>query len=212
MAIRARADALVLEVPDEAALQRGVPADQVPILGKPAERVAHRVSVLGHDQRHGAVARGVGLELLGVRVHGHDQVRVPVHLRPVRLVKLGVQRGDQRALVLDRPRRVAPLHVLIGRVEGDAVPRLISERPDEHRRVVLVPFHHRRRPLHVCIHPLGPPRQRRLGPTGAMTLNVRLVDKHEAVTVGEAQPERVVGVVRGAHGVDVEQLDGREVA
>ncbi len=66
----------------------------------------------------------------------------------------------QRALVVDRSihqSAVLILHELVGIEEIDAVTRFVTQRPEGDRGVVLVPFEHVDRPLHVCLLPFGVP-------------------------------------------------------
>ena len=99
---------------------------------------------------------------------------------------------------------VARLERCVGGLEGDAVARLVAHRPDNHRRVVLVAFEHSCCPLNVGIRPFRLISKGRFGVAAvAVRLDVGLVHEVEAELIGELVPAWVVGVVRGAHRVDV---------
>src|SRR5690606_34645480 len=117
--------------------------------------------------------------------------------------------GPVVPLVLDDAGGVVGTDPVVHGGEGGAAAGLVAERPDDHRGVVLVPVDHvlgagdaGRRPLGVVA---------RVGGTDAVGLEVGLVDEVEAVFVGEFVPQRVVGVVRGADGVDVQPFDEGDV-
>ena len=96
------ADAVVDPLPDEAALQRGVAVERRVVVGEAAVRVAHRVRVLAHDDRARiVVAQRVGLDRGELRVHRADDVGGRAAARPV---------APDRALVVQRPRRIALAH------------------------------------------------------------------------------------------------------
>ena len=80
------------------------------------------------------------------------------------------------------------------------VARLVAQRPDDDGGVVLVPLHHALAALHESQPPLGVLAELVPNPVG---LDVGLVHDVEADLVTQVQPARVVGIVRGAHGVEV---------
>ncbi|CAM5336683.1 hypothetical protein SPILM97S_01274 [Streptomyces pilosus] len=190
-----RVEGLVGEVPDPAALEDVVAADDVPVLPEVSVGVPHRVGVLDHDVRAGV--GGVPGALL-------DPCRALVHAGAD-----VAHAGAVVALVLDDAGGVVGADPVVHRGEGAAASGLVAERPDDHRGVVLVTVHHvpgagdaGRRPPGVAAGVLG---------TDAVGLEVGLVDEVEAVLVGEFVPQRVVRVVRGADGVDVRPLDEADV-
>ncbi len=186
---------LVDEVPDPAALEHVVAADQVPVLLEVAVGVPHRVGVLDHHVRPGV--GGVLRPLL-------DALRGVVHL--------GANVADARAvvaLVLDDAGGIVEADPVVHGGEGGAAARLVAQRPDDDRGVVLVPVDHVLGAGHAGPRPLGVV-------TGvlvadAVGLQVGLVDEVEAVLVGEFVPQRVVRVVRGADAVHVQPLDDPDV-
>lgn len=93
--------------------------------------------------------------------------------------------------------------------EGGAAARLVAQRPDDDRGVVLVAVHHVLGAHHAGGGPVGVVAGVLVA--DAVGLQVGLVDEVEAVLVGQFQPVRVVGVVRGADAVDVHPLDDPDV-
>ena len=101
---------------------------------------------------------------------------------------------------------------------------LVSERPEDHRRVVLVALKHSSRAVDVCLCPLGAVGE--LRPRGVLypvpvpsvadahsvRLDVRLVADVNSVSVAEKGKARVVRVVRGSYHVDVVSLHDHQVA
>ncbi len=197
---RLRPDVLLGPVPDEAALRLRVGPDDVPELAEVAEAVAHRVRVLAEDQRF---------------VRALRLLREPLRRRVARAPHVGERRVTVGVvgLVVDRAGRVGGLdplrHVVVVRAEACLVARV----PHEDARVVLVALDHGDHAVHERVAPL---RLVRLAPPGAVLvvvgLDVDLVVDPDAVLVGEVVEVRVVRVVRGADGVDVELLHQRHVA
>ena len=111
-----------------------------------------------------------------------------------------------------RPRRVALLDPGIGVLEVDAVAGFVPERPDDDRRMVLVPLDHAGDPVEVGRAPGGIFGQALLAVAHAVRFDVGLVDDVEAVLVAELVPARVVRVVAGPDGVDVRTLHDLDIA
>ncbi len=185
-------DPVVDPLPDESALQRALALERGEVVREPAVRVAHRVRVLAEDHRAGIVALARPRDdRVERRVHRADDVAGPVPAVPVE---------PDRALVVERPRGVTAADPARSRVVVGAVAALVPERPEDHARVVLVALDHVLRALEEGL---------RVARVAAdlvvvrVRLDVRLVDRVEAVAVAQVEPVRVVGVVRGADGVDV---------
>mmetsp|Transcript_150899 Transcript_150899/g.484959 ORF Transcript_150899/g.484959 Transcript_150899/m.484959 type:complete len:321 (-) Transcript_150899:1441-2403(-) len=198
-------DALIDPIPDEAALQYTVLVNHVPIFLEAAQGVAHRVRVLHHDERQGACRTLVLLAVLCqlglARIHGAEYVRVVIDGLHIVRRPCGLQ---PCVLVLHRPRRITLLQPHVCTVVVDAVPRLVSERPEDDAWMVLVPLHVALHPGHVASTPLRFVAQG-LVPMEvyAVALDVGLVDHVQAVLVAELVPERVVGVVRATDRIEV---------
>ena len=191
------AESLVLEVPDAAALVVGVLADEVPVLLEAAEGVAHGVCVLALDEGHGGIVGAILLAGLVAGVHGAEDVRAAVHAG---------------ALVLHGAGGVEGLGPGVGVLEVGTVAGLVAEAPDDDAGVVEVALDHALHAYHVGVLVELVLCQGGVPVAHAVRLDVGLVYHVQAVAVAEFVPERVVGVVAGAYGVDVELLHHADVA
>ena len=188
-------DPVVDPLPDEPALERAVTLEGREVVGEPTVRVAHAVRVLAEDHRPGVVALlGPRHDVVQLRVHRADDVRGASPTRPV---------VPDRALVVEGPRGVPAPDPACGCIVVRAVAALVAERPADHARVVLVAFDHVARPLEEGG---AVPRIAADLVVVSVGLDVRLIDDVEPVAVAEIEPVGVVGVMRGAHGVDVRLL------
>ena len=168
---------------------------RVPLLLPIACEYSHRIS--GWRWRPD---RGVADDRRDRRVHRAGQVADRLVARPV---------AADRALVVERPRRVVAADPGRGRLVVRAVAGLVAERPDDDRRVVLVA----QRPSGATRSTHGAQvarvvAQRALERVG---LDVRLVDDVQAELVGQVEEGRVVRVVRRPHRVEAELLHQHEV-
>ncbi len=192
--------AVVEPLPDEPALEPGSRFDRVPVVGEVAVAVAHRVRELAHDQRM-ALEAGAGVIDDGRdrRVHRAGDVADALVARPV------VADG---ALVVERPARVVAAQPGGRGVVVEAVARLVAERPEDDRRMVLVALRHPR-------HAIDPLREIPVvvaqGALEGVRFDVGLADDVHPELVGQGEEGRVVRVVRGAHGVEPELLHQDEV-
>ena len=169
-------EAVVPPLPDEPALQAGRRFDGVPVLGEGAVAVAHRVRELAHDQRAAAAARSArGRRSPDRRVHRADEVAAALVLGPV---------PADRALVVERARRVVAADPRGGRVVVGAVARLVAQRPGDDRRVVLVAQDHPGDALDPRGQVARVVAQRALERVG---LDVRLGDHVQPELVGQVQ-------------------------
>ena len=198
--VQALRQAVVPELPDEAALQAWGRLDRLPVLGQRAVAVAHRVRVLTHDQRMPLLpARGVCDDRLDRRVHRAGQVARGLVAAPVE---------HDRALVVQRPGRIEPTQPAGGGVVVRAVAALVAQRPEDDAGVVQVPARHPRDSVDE-----GGQVVRVVGQVVGVgvTFDVRLVDHHQAQLVGQVQQRRVVRVVRRAYRVEAEPLHRQQV-
>ncbi len=113
-----------------------------------------------------------------------------------------------RALVVQRPRRVDAADPGGGGLVVRAEPGLVAERPGEDRRVVPVAQHHARDPADPLVDVARVVAQRALE---RVRLDVGFVDDVEPELVGQVEEDRVVRVVRRADGVEPEPLHLDEV-
>ena len=196
------AQAVVLPLPQEAALQAGGGGDRVPIVGERAVAVAHRVAVLAHDQRPRADAR------LPVLADGVDRGVHGTHHICRRQAAVVPPLGPHGALVVQRPRRVATPDPPRERSMVRAVAAFVAQAPQDHRRVVPVALHHPgtpvdpRRPVSRIVTEAAEVR---------VALDVGLVHQIEAEFVAEVIEGVVVGIVRRADRADVVGPHQREV-
>ena len=109
---------------------------------------------------------------------------------------------------MQRPRRVVAAHPGGGRLVVGAVARLVAQRPGDDGGVVAVAQDHARDTRHPLREVARVVTERGLE---GVRLDVRLLDDVEAQLVGQVQEGRVVGVVRGAHGVEAVALHGQQV-
>ena len=190
------AQALVYEVPDEAALILGILAYQVPVLLETTHRVAHGMSILTLDKWTGIVALGIFLTVAIVEVHGAEDVC------------LAVLSG---LLVLYGTSGVNALDPVVDGLEVRAVTSLVTHAPDddagmvaqgEHIALVALQVHQ----LEVLT--LG---KRLLTIAHAMALEVGLCHEIQACRVAELIPAGIVRIVRGAHSIDVQLLHDTDV-
>ena len=114
----------------------------------------------------------------------------------------------QRALVVEGPGRVVAPHPGGRGGVGRAVAGLVAEGPHDDARVVVVAPHHPLDPFDDRRAEAGIVHQRALP---CVRLDVRLVDQVEPELVAQLGEVLVVGVVRGAHGVEVVRLHEQQV-
>ena len=196
------AQAVVLPLPKEAALQAGSRGDRVPIVGERAVAVAHRVAVLAHDQRprsHTCLA--VLADGLDRGVHGAHHIRRRRSAVIPSLDRDGV-------LVVQGPRRVAAPDPPSERIMVRAVAALVAKAPQDHRRMVPVSLHHPGAPVDPC-RPV-----RRIvteAPVVGVALDVGLVHHIEAELVAQVVEGVVIGIVRRADRADVVGPHQRQV-
>ncbi len=186
--------ALIDPVPDKGPAEARIALDDLPVLPEVPGAVAHRVSILAEDE---------GALLAGCRRHRHEPLEIRVHRADH--VHIGFVVGR---FVVHRARGVVGVDPIGERRVVRPVARLVAHRPDHHARVVLVALDHPRAPLHKGGQPRRVPA--RFIPD-AVRLDVRLVDHVEAIFVAEIVPARIVGVVAGTHGVEVEALHQQDV-
>ena len=192
-------EGLVHIVPDEPALVLGEFLRQTDITFHAAQAVAHIVHVLTQEEGLGRSGFQIFPDLPGLGVHPAfhvaDGIKGPVM---------------ENALVMDQPSGVMlveePAH------GQDILPgiALVAAGPDEHGGVVLVPLKHAAGPVHHAVLPL----RQAAGniPAGfhgaqllpaAVAFQVGFVDHVDAVFIAQVVPQALVGVMAGAHGVDV---------
>ena len=190
-------DGLVHPVPDAAADGRIAVLNDVPVFREVADGVAHGVGILAEEHRLVHVRR--------VAVHpSHARVHLRVEVGETSAAEAAVGAG---ALVVDGAAVEAFGRVVAG-AEVLAVACLVAEAPHYYRGMVAVAQDHAVDTVHEGRHP-------RLAVGDALVrvvLEVSFVAGVEAVVVVHGIHAGVVGVVRGADGVDVVLLHEEHVA
>ena len=201
---------LVHIIPDKAALILREFFAQADVALHAAEGVAHVVHVLAQDERLFRPAFEIGADVLGFGVHA----------------ALDVGRGLPCGVAAEQPRRRHAL--IVHQAAGVVFPEkaahgqdvfarkaLVAAAPQQHRRVVFVALEHRARAVQHAGPPFGAATGQVVGQRvaaavlpAAVGLQVGLVDHIHAVFVAQVVPRRLVGVVAGAHGVDVVAAEG----
>ncbi len=183
---------LVNEVPDEAALIFGIFAYNVPIFLKSALGVTHCVGILTLYQRLGA--GGIGRVFLACVIgiiHGAEYIGQALQAGPF------ILHGACRVHLLDE---------LVGLFKVRSVAGLVAERPDDDRGMIAVGCH-----IAGVALKCGDAEGRMFGKSlvliaHAVRLDICLGHQIDAIAVAEVIPARVIGIVAGAYGVDVELL------
>ena len=188
---------LVYEVPDKASLVDRILAYEVPIFVHSATRVAHSVSILGHDERL-LLRRVLAILLHTLRCvvhHGKD-----VGVRPL-----------DGTLPMYGARRVVLVNPVLGSREVLRVGSLVAQRPVDNRRVVELV-------LHVVLVALKYRQCEYLlfgdsvfAVVEAVALLVSLCTNVQTILVAKVVEFGVVRIVACAHGVDVELLHKLDV-
>ena len=192
--IREPANALIFPVPDKAALEARVLVDGVPIFFQVAGAVTHRMGIFTHDNRAVIWLLGQRNDMGYRRVHGAEDIG---------------DGGLLRRVVVDRagwfPFAQPGRHcIMVG-----AITRLIAQRPADDTGVVFVPFDHVAHAIHKVIFPNRVFRQPIPNTVG---FDIGFVQHIEAVLVTEFVPAGLVGIVGGAHGVEVKLFHQLDVA
>src|SRR6185369_3111433 len=204
-------DPVVDPLPDEPAVQAGVPVEELGVTGQPARPVAHGVAVFA--QHHGQAA--TVLVVFGVRGDGFLAAADRVEFAVVRVhpaVDVGVE-GVRLALIVDQPARVAGPDPARHLLQVPAGPGLVAQRPHDHAGMALVPRDGALDPVQAGGQPagivagVGPP----AGQRETVGLQVALVDHQQAVLVAQVEEPRVRRVVAGPDRVDVVLLHQHDV-
>ena len=188
---------LVGKVPDKATLVAGILAYQIPVILESAAGVAHHMGIFALDQGArwvlGAIA-GAGIYR---SIHRAHYIGVALFFSP---------------FVLHGTGRVVALDPVVAGHEVVSVARLVAQAPYDYAWVVYVAIYHTLVTDQVgCleVRPLG---KRSIFVAHSVRLYVAFVNHIEAVLVAQVVPHRVIGVMAGAYGVDVELFHYADVA
>ena len=188
---------MVAPFPDKLALDAIPAIEDLLVLGQASGAIAHGVAVLAVDARLGErmLTKVVHLRHTGVhRGNDVDGIGVAVLLvmdrTIIELVSLGVHRADVAAIAA-----------------------LVAHRPHNDAGVVALLHHQALNAVDVGRLPC-----RVVGDQGdiadileAVTLHIGLGDQHDAILIAQLVEARVIGIVRGAHRVDVVSLHELQV-
>ena len=189
---------VVAPFPDKLALDAIPAIEDLLVLGQTSGAITHGVAILAVDARLGErmLTKVVHLRHTGVhRGNDVDGIGVAVLLvvdrTTIELVSLGVHRADVAAIAA-----------------------LVAQRPHDDARVVALLHHQALNTVDVGRLPC-----RVVGNQGdvadileAVALHIGLGDQHDAILITQLVEARVIGIVRGAHCVDVVLLHELQVA
>ena len=189
------AEALVHEVPDEATLQCRILTDEVPVLLQATDRVTHSVGILALDEGFVGVL-AVTLHVVVVGIHGATDIAVA---------------GVAGLLILCGTAVVVSLDPVVGSLEVRTVTGLVTQAPEDDRGVVLEGHHVADVTLQMSLGEGGVLGQRTLTVAHTVALDVGLGYYVETILVAQLIPTGIVGIVAGAHGIDVEFLHDLDI-
>ena len=196
---------LIHIVPDKPALRLRIFLGQADIAFHTAERIAHIVHILTENERLGGFAFKVSADFLRFCVHPALDVGDGIELAVV-----------DHTLIVDQPAGVLlteePAH------RKDIFPRvaLVAAGPEQNGRVVFIALKHRARAVHHAVLPFGQTARHIPGRfhgaeflPGTVALEVCLINHVDTVFIAQMIPQRLVGVMAGAHRVDVVFAENR---
>ena len=149
------------------------------------------MGILALDERTGIVALGIFLAIVVIVVHGAEDVGLAI------LSSL---------LVLHGAAAVDSLHGIVGGLEILAVATLVAQRPEDDAGMILLNPDVVLVALHDGLPVAGILSQTAVTVAHAVTLEVCLSHQIDAVLVAEVVPAGIIGVMAGAHSIDVEFL------
>ena len=190
------AQPLVHEVPDETALVLRILAYHVPIFLESSHGVTHGMSILALDERTRVVALRVLVAAAVIVIHRAEDIR------------LAVLSG---LFILTRTARVVRLHQVIRLLEVRTVTGFVAHAPEDDGRMVLVNLDIAFVALQVCLlisRLLG---QRLVAVAHSVAFDIGFGHHIDAVYVAKFIPTRVVGIMTGTHGIDVQLFHHADV-
>ena len=185
---------LVYPVPDVSALQVGILVDSLPLIPQVAAGVTHGMRIFGRHYRTVTALLAHGLKPFGARILRYVHVGVPLPLGTLVVHGAG------------HPVLVGLLQPQVSLVEVVSVTSLVTKRPDNHRRIVLVALEHVDGTIHMRFQPFGVVAQRAALAQvviHAVALDVGLVVHVEAVFIAQLVETAILRIVAEAHAVDV---------
>ena len=189
------AEALVYEVPDEATLQGGILANEVPVLLQATDRVTHSVGILALDEGFVGVL-AVTLHVVVVGIHGATDIAVA---------------GIAGLLILCGTAVVVSLDPVIGSLEVRTVTGFVTQAPEDDGGVVLEGHHVADVTLQMSLGKGGVLGQCTVTVAHTVALDVGLSHYVDTILVAQLIPAGIVGIVTGAHSIDVEFLHDLDI-
>ena len=193
---------LVNVIPYETALIHGKLIQKADIALHTAYGIAHVMHVLAKEIRLLGVMLQIIPHLPGRSVHAALHIAdfiefpVPVH-----------------AFVVHQSGRILFMKIPANGQDTGSCIGFISAGPPQYAGVVLIPFQHGYGPVHHAVLPLRQASRHIPGRLalphllpGAVALQVRLIHDINAVLITETVPQALVGIVAGAHRVDMAAL------
>ena len=187
----------------------------VPILLEIAQRITHRVGIFARQDRAriifplGNLQQTLPAGILGtlcIGTLGDARIQIiGLHARietadDIDRCRIGAAANTLRPFVMHRTCRVKIVQP--GRDGGKigTIAALITHRPKDHRRAVLVALGHADGPIQEGGMPIGGRSQRT---AQAMFLNIGFIHHIETQRITQFIPTRHIGIVGRAHGVDI---------
>ena len=182
---------LVHPVPNETALELGIFPDQVPIDVEVAQSVAHGMGIFAHDEGF----------LFALVLAIFDATGISgIH----RAVDIGGGTGVISLFKVDEATGVFLFDPIVTGLEVRTVAALVTQRPQDDARMVEIALHVALVAFQMCFLVDWFFGQRGFLESHAVALQIGFGHKIKAVTVTQLIPVRVVRVVTGPHGIDIE--------
>ena len=201
-------DTVICPFPNESAHHLFVVIDHIPIRRNITARVTHCVSVLAKHKWAGflGIVENVSANLFKGRIHHTD------HIDKLGIVVFGI--CVLQALVVNRPCLVTIFNVICALEKCFAEGALVSERPNDYARAVLISFNKCRVSVgnagckEIVLRILFPKRNIIATVTGTSTVHFKICFIHyiDAKFVAKQIEFGTVGIVRGSDCVDVQLL------
>ncbi len=190
---------VIAPLPDVVPLQTGVTVEHRLVFEQPPGAIAHRVGVFAQDARFGVRVFAEGVHHRHAGIHGADHVG---HF------------GVAIFFIVDQTGRIERLAAPGHGANIAAVAGLVAQRPDDDRRVVFLRRHVAFDALDVGLLPtriVGDAAQ--IADVGeAVAFQISLRHHEQAIEIAQLVKARIVGVMGGAHRVDVVLLHQHDVA
>ena len=190
------AHGLVYKVPNKSTLVLRFATNEIPVFFETTHRVTHGVGIFALDERPFIFAFEIVLAAFGRNVHGAEDVRGT--LQPGTFVLYGAC-------------LVPLLEIVVDAVEVHTMPGFVTHAPRDDGGMVFEHFHVVEIALQVGLVKFGAACQRTFSITHAVGFEVGFGHNIQPHFIAQFVPTRVVGVVGGAHGIDVVLLHDADI-